>query len=80
MYDPDLYRTKEEVERWKARDPIPTFAAFLRSEGLLTDADLEAIEAAAAAEIEEAVAFAEEGEWEPIEDLTRDVYAPEGQP
>jgi pyruvate dehydrogenase E1 component alpha subunit len=74
MYDPDLYRSKDEVEQWKARDPIPLFAARLREWGLLTDADLAAIEAAVAAVIEEAVATAEAGPWEPVEDLTKDVY------
>ena len=55
MYDPELYRSKEEVEEWKQRDPIALFAARLRALGLLDDADLSAIEAAVAAEIDEAV-------------------------
>jgi len=80
MYDPDLYRPKEEVEQWKARDPISSLAASLRSAGLLAGADLEAMEATVAAEVDDAVAFAEAGPWEPVEDLTRDVYAPEAQP
>jgi pyruvate dehydrogenase E1 component alpha subunit len=77
MYDPELYREKAEIERWKARDPITTFAARLRESALLTDADLAGIEAAVGAEIEAAVAEAEAGPWEPVEDLTRDVYAGE---
>jgi pyruvate dehydrogenase E1 component alpha subunit len=76
MADPELYRTKEEVEQWKARDPIATLAAGLRARGLLDDADFAAIGAAVAAEIDAAVAFAEAGPLEPIEDLTRDVYTP----
>jgi TPP-dependent pyruvate/acetoin dehydrogenase alpha subunit len=76
MYDAELYRTKEEVEQWKKRDPIATFEARLRSDGTLTDADCADIEARIANEIEEAVAFAESGPWEPVEDLTRDVYTP----
>ncbi len=44
--------------------------------GLLLDADVEKMENAITAEITEAVAFAEAGEWELIEDLTRDVYTP----
>ena len=75
MYDPELYRSRDEVERWKARDPIALFAARLREWGLLTDADLAAIEASVAAEIQGAIAEAEAGPWEPVEDLTRDVYA-----
>jgi pyruvate dehydrogenase E1 component alpha subunit len=76
MADPELYRGKQEVESWKARDPIATFAARLRAEGRLTDADVAALEADVAAEIDEAVRFAEAGPWEPVEDLTRDVYTP----
>ncbi len=80
MADPELYRSKEEVEAWKARDPIAVLAAGLRASGLLTDADLAALERTVAAEIAEAVAVAEAGPWEPVADLTTDVYtlAPPG--
>jgi pyruvate dehydrogenase E1 component alpha subunit len=80
MFDPELYRDKREVEAWKTRDPIPSFAALLRSHALLTDEDLSRMEARIAAEITEAIAFAEAGKWEPVEDLTRFVYsAPESR-
>jgi pyruvate dehydrogenase E1 component alpha subunit len=74
MYDPELYRTKEEVALWKERDPIVGFGARLRGWKLIGDADLDKIEQETAAEIEEAVAFAEAGPWEPAADLTKDVY------
>jgi TPP-dependent pyruvate/acetoin dehydrogenase alpha subunit len=74
MYDAELYRSKEEVEEWKARCPVTNFTALLRGRGALSEADLAALEDAVAREIEEAVAFAEAGEWEAVEDLTRDVY------
>jgi pyruvate dehydrogenase E1 component alpha subunit len=76
MYDPELYRSKDEVEQWKKRDPIVTFEARLRRWGLLTDEEKATIEAAVDAEIAAAVAFAEAGPWEPVEDLTKDVYTP----
>jgi pyruvate dehydrogenase E1 component alpha subunit len=76
MYDPDLYRTKEEIERWKARDPIALFTAALRERRLLVDADLAAIEAAVAGEIAAAIAEAEAGPWEPVADLVKDVHTP----
>ena len=76
MADPDLYRTKDEIEHWKERDPIALFQDVLRKAKLLDDDDLAAIESEIAAELEEAVAFAEAGEWEPLEDLTKDVYTP----
>jgi pyruvate dehydrogenase E1 component alpha subunit len=75
MYDPELYRTKEEVDAWKQHDPITTFAAHLRQHDLLDDAALAALEQAVAAEIAAAVAHAEAGQWEPVADLTRFVYS-----
>ncbi len=72
--DPELYRGKDEVAQWKARDPIATLAARLREGGLLSDGDLGALEAAVAAELDGAVAMAEAGPWEPVEDLLKDVY------
>jgi len=78
MADPDLYRTKGEIERWKERDPIALFTARLRAAELLTDDDLDRLEAEVAVELDEAVAIAEAGPWEPVEDLTTDVYTPAG--
>jgi len=75
MYDPELYRNKEEVEQWKKRDPIVTYEARLREWGLLTDEERVGVEAAVEEEIARAVAFAESGSWEPVEDLTKDVYS-----
>ena len=71
MFDPQLYRSKEEVERWKERDPIPAFAARLRAAGLPVDDELARIEAETAEEIADAVAFGEAGTLEPVEELTR---------
>ena len=74
MYDPELYRNKGEVEKWKQRDPLTTFERHLRELGLLTDARLSEMETAVSAEIDQAVAYAEAGPWEPVEDLLKDVY------
>lgn len=76
MYDAELYRTKDEVAQWKQRDPIALFQQQLRAGGLLTDSDLDSMETAITAEIAEALSFAEAGPWEPLEDLTKDVYTP----
>ena len=75
MYDPELYRTKQEVEAWRARDPITLFTGALTAAGHLGDGDLDAVEAAVAAEIDDAVAFADAGTLEPVEELTRFVYS-----
>jgi pyruvate dehydrogenase E1 component alpha subunit len=76
MYDAELYRRKDEVEQWKKRDPLALFQARLREQDLLSDSNLAELEASVADEIEAAVAFAEAGPWESVEDLTKDVYTP----
>ena len=76
MYDAELYRAKEEVEHWKERDPLTLFAARLQEAGLLNESGLSELETEVAAEISEAVAFAEAGPWEPVEDLLKDVHTP----
>ena len=73
MFDPDLYREKAEIEAWKQLDPIPALAGQLRAAGLLDDAGCAALDAAAEAEVAEAVAFAEAAEWAPVDDLLTDV-------
>ena len=78
MADPELYRSKAEVEQWKRRDPITLFVERIRESGLLADPDLAVARGAVAAEVDEAVAFAEAGPWEPVEDLTKDVYTAGG--
>jgi len=79
MYDAQLYRDNDEIERWKKHGPIVRFEARLRSAELLDDGTLAAIEAEVAREIEAAVAFAEAGTWEPVGDLTKDVYSERGR-
>ncbi|MBI4486352.1 MAG: pyruvate dehydrogenase (acetyl-transferring) E1 component subunit alpha, partial [Acidobacteria bacterium] len=76
MFDAELYREKSEVERWKLRDPITTFTASLRQAGAATDALIAGIETSVSNEIERAVQFAEDGTWEPVADLLKDVYTP----
>jgi pyruvate dehydrogenase E1 component alpha subunit len=77
MYDPELYRSKEEVELWKRRDPITLFRDRVEKAGILTGAELEALDREARDTTDQAVAFAEAGEWEPAADLLKDVYARE---
>jgi pyruvate dehydrogenase E1 component alpha subunit len=74
--DPDLYRTKQEIEEWKKRDPIVLFERQLRERKLLADSDMTRLEAEVAAELQEAVRFAEAASWEPVEQLLNDVQGP----
>jgi len=71
MYDPDRYRDKAEIEEWKKRDPIPTLVERLTTSGALADDALERLEADIKAEVDDAVAFAEAGTDEAVEDLHR---------
>ena len=80
MFDPQLYRERAEVEEWTQRDPIDRLDAWMHQTGLLHAGDLAAIEAQIAAELEQRVAFAERGHWEPVGELARDVYAGEAVP
>ena len=75
MFDAELDRTKTEVEEWKKRDPIAMLVGRLKEAGELTDEDLATLEADVMRHVAEAVAFAQRGTWEPVEQLTRDVYA-----
>jgi pyruvate dehydrogenase E1 component alpha subunit len=76
MRDPAgaVYRTKEEVEREKLRDPIVMFGERCVKDGALTEADLKLIEKAVYDQVDEAVAFAEASPEPPPEELFTDVY------
>ncbi len=75
MYDPERYRDKEEVARWRERDPIDALVARLRAEGLLDDGSLAVLEGEVADEVEDAVSFAEAADEESVADLTRFVHS-----
>jgi pyruvate dehydrogenase E1 component alpha subunit len=78
MFDAELYRPKQEVEQWKERGPIRRLTEQMEEAGMLEESDLEEIDERVGREVERAVAFAEEGTWEPVEELTRFVYSEEG--
>jgi TPP-dependent pyruvate/acetoin dehydrogenase alpha subunit len=75
MFDAQLYREKAEVEEWKQRGPLVRFIEWMEAADMLKPEEREAMETEIAAEIAEAVAYAEEGGWEPVEHLARHVYA-----
>jgi pyruvate dehydrogenase E1 component alpha subunit len=74
MFDAELYRSKAEVALWKDRCPIKLYRNLLERSGLLDEAELERIESEVEAEIADCVAYAEAGTWEPVANLTLDVY------
>jgi TPP-dependent pyruvate/acetoin dehydrogenase alpha subunit len=75
MFDPELYRSKDEVKEAKKRDPITLFTNYLTEKGMLSESELEEIEKDVAAVVQHSVDFAEESPWESVDDLERFVYA-----
>ncbi|MGE5175076.1 MAG: thiamine pyrophosphate-dependent dehydrogenase E1 component subunit alpha [Hyphomicrobiales bacterium] len=76
--DPANYRTPEELELWKKRDPVPRFERLLMERGIVDEAlkqqTLQRIER----EIEEAIEFAEKSPHPDPSEILEDVYAPLG--
>ncbi|WP_431989951.1 pyruvate dehydrogenase (acetyl-transferring) E1 component subunit alpha [Streptomyces albogriseolus] len=73
MYDPDRYRDKAEIERWKSRDPVARLTDTLRDGHGLDDGELARMEQRIAEEVGHAVEAAERAPAEPVEDLLRHV-------
>jgi pyruvate dehydrogenase E1 component alpha subunit len=77
MFDAELYRTKTEVQQWRERDPLANYLDYLEREDLVDDDELARIEQEVIEEVEQAVEYAENADWEPVEELTRFVYSEE---
>ena len=75
MFDAQLYRDKAEVEEWRRHGPVISLTTRLKAAGLMSEEDFQRIEKEADAEVQAAVDFAEQSDWEPVEDLARHVYA-----
>ncbi len=75
MYDPERYREREEVELWKQRDPIETFSDRVFGAGLLDASERDRLETEIETEVDDAVARAEDGDLEPVEELLRWVHS-----
>jgi pyruvate dehydrogenase E1 component alpha subunit len=73
--DRNLYRTREEIETWKSRDPIVRLEAELAAQGRLAPDVIAQIRTAVQKEIEAALEFAKASPSPDVADLTRDVYA-----
>ncbi len=69
------YRTQDEVESWRARDPIPRLRDHLLSEGIATDDELAQIDRAVQEMIAEAVEFAKESPWPDAATATDHVFS-----
>lgn len=74
MSDPQKYRTKEEVEQWKMRDPLEMVRHRILTNGIATEADLDVIDAKVKETVEASVKFAEESPYPLPEAAFQDVY------
>jgi pyruvate dehydrogenase E1 component alpha subunit len=72
--DPEVYRSKDEVQEWRKRDPIITFGERLKQEGLIDDAGIEELDKKAIAIVDEAVEFADASPEPALESLYDNVY------
>jgi 2-oxoisovalerate dehydrogenase E1 component len=71
MFDAQAYRTREEVDAWRERDPVARMRDWLLVNHLMAEAEAAAIEAAVEAEVADALAWADSGSLEPLADLER---------
>ncbi|UTW04173.1 pyruvate dehydrogenase (acetyl-transferring) E1 component subunit alpha [Amphritea atlantica] len=75
-FDGQLYRDKAEVSEWEKKGPVKRLVRWLTEYNHFETEEMDQIERQVEAEIAAAVAFAEAGEWEAVEDLCKDVYSP----
>ncbi len=80
MSDPQKYRSKEEVEEYKQRDPIEQVRKAILDKKIATEKDLEAIEQKVNAQVDESVKFAEESNFPDPSEAMKDIYAQEDYP
>jgi pyruvate dehydrogenase E1 component alpha subunit len=78
--DPQKYRTKEEVEEYKQRDPIEQVKKTLLDNKYATVEEIEAIDKRVELEVEESVKFAEESPWPDDNEVLKDIYVDQNYP
>lgn len=72
--DRNRYRSKQEIKEWMEKDPIYRFSNFLQNHNILSQQDIDALEADVDREIAEAIAFAKASAYPVVTDVERDVY------
>ena len=80
MSDPQKYRTKEEVEIYKEKDPIEIARLKLVDFFNVADTEIEEINERVRIDVEESVQFAEESPWPSDDELYKDVYIQKDYP
>jgi pyruvate dehydrogenase E1 component alpha subunit len=74
MADPEEYRSKEDVEEWRKRDPINVLGQRLVGENVVSDGDLEKFDEKAMQRVDEAVEFADNSPFPDLDSLYDDIY------
>src|SRR4051794_2278203 len=74
MADPEEYRTKDQVEEWRKRDPINVFKQRMVDDGMLSDDDFKALDEAAVKRVDQAVEFADNSPFPDLDSLYDDIY------
>jgi pyruvate dehydrogenase E1 component alpha subunit len=72
--DPEVYRTKEEVQEWRKRDPITSYSERLKRDGLIDDQGIEERDRKAIEAVDRAVEFADASPEPALESLYDNVY------
>jgi pyruvate dehydrogenase E1 component alpha subunit len=80
MSDPAKYRTKEELEEYKAKDPIEQVRATILEKKHATEEELDEMDKKIKDRVKEAVDFAEKSDWPSVDEVYKDVYAQEDYP
>lgn len=80
MSDPAKYRTKEELDEFKSKDPIEHVLQVIRAEKYATETDLEAIQDKVKMVVDDSVEFAENSPWPDDNELYKDIYLQEDYP
>lgn len=78
--DPQKYRTKEEVDEYKGKDPITILLRTIKENNFATDDEIAAIDERINGVVDESVKFAEESPWPDDSELLKDVYLDENYP
>ena len=78
--DPQKYRTKEELEEYKAKDPIGILLNTIKTNKIATDEEIEQINQRVEQAVAECVKFAEESPWPNDDEVLKDVYVDQNYP
>ena len=78
--DPQKYRTKEEVEEYRGKDPISNLLSTIRKNNIATDEEINAIDKRVEERVTASVKFAEESPWPSDDEVLKDVYVDPNYP